>query len=357
MKPKELMKFRDQLLNWYDQHKRDLPWRRTSDPYAIWVSEIMLQQTTVEAVKDNYYPSFLKKYPTLKSITKAPIDDLLQAWAGLGYYNRIRNFKKATIKVLEDFQGKIPQTYEELIQLPGLGPYAAAAISSIAFNYPASVVDGNVMRVISRLDAYAENILSTKAKKYFQSRADDLLEINRPGDFNQAMMELGATICTPKNSACMICPVKKYCQAYLHHKPDLFPVKIKKVKFIDETSVAYIIKGKDQVLFHQRAYHSVNKGMWEFPQEIVENEMCVKNFSFKKIKSLKARQNIKLLKPVKHSIMNKRMKIYPILLNDQNILKNNSENPSRWLKKNEWEKLPLSTITKKILKAIPANEL
>lgn len=323
--------FQKKLLSWYDHHKRDLPWRKTKDPYAIWLSEIMLQQTNVETVIP-YYHNFLKQMPTLADVAKANSETLLKLWAGLGYYSRIRNFHEATKEVQNHYQGNIPQLKTELIQLPGLGDYTASAIASIAFNQPEAVVDGNVMRVISRLFCYGEDIISTQAKKYFQEQATTLLHKKRAGDFNQAMMELGATVCSPTKPLCLLCPVNSYCQAYSLGVQETLPFKAKKTVYKNEELVASIYCHHGKYLLRKRSKKEILSGMWEFP-------LTPK----KKSKKITGQ-----LLPINHAIMNRRIKIYPILVSK---IKKNANSGYRWFKPTQLNALPLTTITKKIIQS------
>lgn len=222
------------LLDWYDAHHRDLPWRVTpaqqaqglsADPYRVWLSEIMLQQTTVEAVKP-YFRDFLAKWPTIDALASANSDDVMKAWAGLGYYSRARNLKKCADFISRECGGIFPDTEAGLLRLPGVGPYTAAAIAAIAFNRAAAVVDGNVERVITRLHAISTPL--PEAKKRIREIVETLVPNNRPGDFAQAMMDLGATICSPKRPRCLLCPIKNDCRALTEGDPQLYPVKAEK---------------------------------------------------------------------------------------------------------------------------------
>ncbi|HWB95145.1 MAG TPA: A/G-specific adenine glycosylase, partial [Bryobacteraceae bacterium] len=198
------------LLAWYARSHRDLPWRRTRDPYRIWISEIMLQQTRAQAVIP-YYEKFLDRFPTVEALAEAPEHDVLAAWSGLGYYSRARNLQKAAVAITA--AGGFPREYEELRRLPGIGPYTAAAIASIAFGLPHAVLDGNVMRVVARLENDPADIASPKTRARFQQRAQELLDPREAGHFNQAIMELGATLCLPRAPQCLLCPVAGECRA------------------------------------------------------------------------------------------------------------------------------------------------
>ena len=256
--PVRTRQFRSALLEWFDAHKRDLPWRRTRDPYAIWVSEIMLQQTRVAAVLD-HYARFLLRFPTIAALAAAGEDEVLTHWSGLGYYRRARFLHQGARAVVHDYGGRMPQSSEGLRKLPGIGEYTSAAIASIAFGEPIAVVDGNVERVVLRLLGP-----ETKGAR-LQAAVDGLLDRARPGDFNQAMMELGATVCLPRNPLCLHCPVRKFCHTRGEH-----PVAPRKP--IESVAIAYALArrvrgGAASVLLLQRPQSAtVMPGMWELPQ-------------------------------------------------------------------------------------------
>ena len=192
----KIQAFRKALLDWYDKEKRDLPWRRTSDPYSIWVSEIMLQQTRVDTVIP-YYHNFLDKFPDIAALAAAPEDAILKAWEGLGYYSRVKNMQKAAQQIVADYNGVFPKNPQEIAKLKGIGPYTAGAVSSIAFQIPEPAVDGNVMRVMSRLFEIDADIAKPASRKIFEAVVRELIDPERPGDFNQALMDLGSSICSP----------------------------------------------------------------------------------------------------------------------------------------------------------------
>src|SRR3984885_5154286 len=210
--PSDVSAIRRSLRKWYGKHKRDLPWRSTADPYRIWISEIMLQQTRVAAVIP-YYERFLTLFPDPAALASAPEQKLLAAWAGLGYYSRARNLQKAARAIVQ--LPRFPSDYSALLELPGVGDYTAAAVASIAFGRPHAVLDGNVLRVLSRMTADPGNIKSDAVRKKLRALAETLLDRRRPGEFNQALMELGATVCVPKQPLCGDCPVRLHSQARL----------------------------------------------------------------------------------------------------------------------------------------------
>jgi A/G-specific adenine glycosylase len=256
-----LTAFRRTLLAWYDRHRRDLPWRKTHDPYRIWLSEIMLQQTRVAAVLD-HYRIFLERFPNVQALAAASEDAVLAAWSGLGYYRRARMMHRCAQELVRENGGRFPQTSEALLALPGIGRYTAAAIASIAFAEPIAVVDGNVERVLQRLTG----INLTKEQNWQRTQA--LLASSRPGDFNQAMMELGATVCVPGEPRCLICPVRKWCATQGEAPRVAAPSRQKKreiwcvLDWRDGNS-----NGVDKVRLVQRPKKtSVMAGMWELPQ-------------------------------------------------------------------------------------------
>ena len=255
---------RSALLGWYAKNRRDLPWRRTRDPYAIWISETMLQQTRVAAVLP-YYERFLTRFPDLESLASAPGEEVLARWAGLGYYYRARNLQKAAQSMAE--AGRFPGDYETIRTLPGVGDYTAAAVASIAFGLPHAVLDGNVFRVLSRLRADPTDISSAKGRKHFSAIADSLLDREQPGPFNQALMELGATVCLSKNPHCLLCPIAQHCAAKRLGEQSRFPVNRKKQVSVKEERTLFWIERENQVLAWQRPLtERLMPGFWELPE-------------------------------------------------------------------------------------------
>ncbi len=254
---------RKALLAWYDAHRRDLPWRRTRDPYRIWVSEIMLQQTRVAAVIP-FYERFLERFPDVESLAEAPEAELLKAWAGLGYYSRARNLREAARRILST--GGFPRTHAEILELRGVGEYTAAAVASIAFDLPHAAVDGNVMRVISRLENDSADIRATSTRKRFVELAAGLLDRARPGTFNQAMMELGATVCLPRRPHCQSCPLRRHCRAFKAGTQSALPVKRVLERPIQIERTLLWIEKRGKLLLRQRGEESGKlRGFWELP--------------------------------------------------------------------------------------------
>lgn len=263
----EVEGFQTDFLAWYQQEKRNLPWRYNQDPYRIWISEIMLQQTRVDTVIDYFY-RFMEEFPTIQDLAKAPEDKLLKVWEGLGYYSRARNLQAAAKQIMEEFEGEFPTTVEEIRSLKGIGPYTAGAISSIAFEIPEPAIDGNVMRVVSRLFCIEADIAKASSRTIFDEAMRKIISQTQPGDFNQAMMDLGSGICTPTNPQCEVCPIQQYCQAYQENRQAEFPVKSKKQKPKDVYYVAGIIENQHQEIFlKKRSETGLLANMWLFPLE------------------------------------------------------------------------------------------
>lgn len=252
------------LLPWYRKYKRDLPWRRDREPYHVWVSEIMLQQTRVEAVI-GYYERFLNTLPDIESLAKADPEQLHKLWEGLGYYSRVRNLQKAAQQVMEQHGGSFPGTHEEIRALAGIGPYTAGAIASICFELPKAAVDGNVLRILSRMLADDRPIDKESTKAAMAAALEEIYPQGSCGDFTQALMELGATVCTPKSPKCEICPASRFCRAYAEGRMTEFPVKSpKKEKRIEQKTVLILDCG-GEIALCKRGDTGLLAGLWELP--------------------------------------------------------------------------------------------
>ena len=264
MKSADIEYLRKQLLIWYTKEQRDLPWRRSKDPYRIWVSEVMLQQTKVNTVIP-YYRRFLNRFPDIETLARSSQQDVLKIWEGLGYYARARNFHRAADAVLTEFNSRIPATWKEFCSLPGVGDYIGAAVLSIAFEQPYAVVDGNVKRVLARLFKISKPVNVSASLKTYQAVAAEILDPTRPGEYNQAVMELGALICKPRDPDCRQCPVGKVCQAYQTQTIDQYPQKIKKRPTPQYRIAVGVVFKNGRVLITRRKQDGLLGGLWEFP--------------------------------------------------------------------------------------------
>lgn len=261
---KKVRTFQQNLIRWYKKNQRPLPWRQTTDPYHIWVSEVMLQQTQVNKVLQ-YYSDFIRQYPDVQSLAAADLQQVLKSWELLGYYARARNLHQAAQIVSEKFHGYVPSDYFHFRQLPGVGDYIAAAVSSLAFNKPYPVVDGNVRRVLSRIFAISSPVNHTSSAKIFQQAVSYLFAKKNPAHFNQALMELGALLCRPRQPQCPGCPVKIYCSAYLTNQQHKFPAKVKTTEIPCYHTTIAIIQKEGRLLITQRPPSGLLGGLWEFP--------------------------------------------------------------------------------------------
>jgi A/G-specific adenine glycosylase len=322
-----LPELREALLDWYARHKRDLPWRQDHDAYRVWVSEIMLQQTRVAAVLE-HYRIFLEAFPTVAALAGAPLERVLALWSGLGYYRRARMLHQAAKFVVQELGGKIPRDLEGLRKLPGVGRYTAAAIASIAHGEPAAVVDGNVERVLSRMDGQPRDDGSA------WQRAQQLLDPHHPGDWNQAMMELGATICTPQNPQCLVCPVRGWCLA-----PGAETRKPQAVRKRVRMARAFVQHGQRVYLVQRASGAAKMAAMWELPEladstaydgqipERAGRELCM----------------------VRHSITDTDYEVRVLQL-PLKALRAGEKNAGRWIERDALWTLPLTGLTRKILR-------
>ena len=309
------------MLHWYGQHRRDLPWRRDRDPYRVWVSEIMLQQTRVAAVLD-HYARFLKKFPTVESLAAAREASVLAIWSGLGYYHRARRMHQAAKVIVRQRGGLFPGTAEEWAELPGIGRYTAAAIASIAFGEAVAVVDGNVTRVVERL------LGEPAAKEAIWIQAQALLDSQRAGDFNQAMMELGATVCTPRAPQCLLCPVHAFCQSRGAEAARPQPPRKQKV-------LGYgLVQKNSTILLVQRSSNaSLMAGMWELPGILPGS----------------VNGNAPLAR-LRHSITDTDYQVVVFEVSPDELPAGEADR--RWLTRRQWEQLPLTGLTRKILRRL-----
>ena len=334
------MNFAATLLQWFKKNGRSLPWRETNDPYAIWLSEVILQQTRI-AQGMSYWERFMAQWPTVNDLAAATENEVLKAWQGLGYYSRARNLHTAAQQVME--LGGFPQTFKELKTLKGVGDYTAAAIASIAFGEPVAVVDGNVYRVLSRYYGIDTPIDSTEGKKEFQALAQSLLPINEPADYNEAIMDFGATQCTPNSPHCSACPLCETCVAFREQRINELPVKSKKVKQRERHFTYLYIEYEGKIAIHQRGAGDIWQGLWEFPQ--AEQLTSSEDSAWKTEAQL-------LQKGVKHILT------HQILLADIYLWrpKNRPQLPSEfiWIEKQDLENYALPRLIEILLKVVPA---
>lgn len=360
MQKKDLEHFRGNLLAWFREFQRDLPWRRTRDPYRIWLSEIMLQQTRVAAVIP-YYERFVDRFPDVRSLAEAPQEEVLRLWSGLGYYSRARNLQKAAQIMAAEHNGEFPRKLEVALALPGIGAYTAAAILSIAYGEDLAVLDGNVARVIARIEALRGALRGSKRWKELQSSANRLLSEESPGDWNQAMMELGATLCTPRAPQCLLCPVENYCRARKLGLAEVIPEKRKKRDAVDVALVAVVFltrKGETLLLPPARLrgtsaddVATLVSGMWHFPMLAMQKDSVQALHALLQSvlggKTAQPKTPI-ALRRVRHSVTYRRVTVLPYLVKVGRLPRKRG---AKGLALAEVTSLPVSNLTRKIAHA------
>jgi A/G-specific adenine glycosylase len=331
IRPAAIRKFQLELLSWFDSHARDLPWRRSADPYHIWVSEIMLQQTRVTAVLD-YYARFLALFPSVSALAAAEEPAVLAAWSGLGYYRRAKLMHKAAQVVVLEHQGALPRSAEQLRRLPGIGEYTSSAVASIAFGEPVAVVDGNVERVLLRVFPEDEKPSPT----WLRGHAASLLDTQRPGDFNQAMMELGATVCLPQRPLCLHCPVQLFCATRGEHRAA--PPKKMRTRHIAYALLRRQLAGAAQVLLQQRPVSaSLMPGMWELPEVTADDS-----------------DQERLEITVRHAITVTNYRVQVLRFSEREAAHRWAarEHPRQWTDSSELSRLPLTGLARKVLRRL-----
>lgn len=345
------------LINWYQVNQRDLPWRRTKDPYKIWISEIMLQQTQVQTVIA-YYNRFIKKLPTVIDLANAEIETILKLWEGLGYYQRARNMHKAAKIIVERHHGQLPKTYDELQALPGLGAYCAAAVASIAYAVPVPVVDGNVLRVFARVWGIKSDIRKNETKAALFNRLSKIIKGENPSDFNQAMMELGALICSKTQPQCGQCPMQSGCFAHKNNKTTELPYKSQSAKTPHQDLGVAVVSNRGRVLLVQRKT-ALLQGLWELPALPPHTSESYSKAAIRAAQEL-AGYHIKVrseLPIVKHSFTHLKMTLHPFCCLLSNSHPSEKKAGCRWASKSDWQNLALTTAARKVLKSIQKRNI
>jgi len=342
-------KIQSKLLRWFKKNGRDLPWRKTRDPYAIWVSEIMLQQTQVETVIP-YYKKFLKSFTTIHHLAKSDLSKVLKVWEGLGYYSRARNLHQASKIIANHSNGKIPDKLKDLLNLPGIGRYTAGAILSIAYNKKAPILDGNVKRVLSRLFVVSGN--PKKTEEFLWPLSESLIPKGSPGAFNQALMDLGSMTCTPKNPNCLSCPLKNLCQGYLSGKPESYPLRSVKKKVPHIEAIAAVIQKHGKVLLRQRPPKGLLGGLWEFPNWPIDGKKDLKEYLRLKVKSdfglkVKCKEN---LGPFKQTYSHFKLTLHVFKCDALE-----GRGKGKWVSIKKLDRLPMSRIHRRISQTFAKN--
>jgi A/G-specific adenine glycosylase len=330
--------FSTRLINWYKSNLRNLPWRNTSDPYIIWLSEIILQQTRVKQGLP-YFNKFVRQYPTVFDLAKAPEDEVMRLWQGLGYYSRARNLHACAKSVVKDYDGKFPDNYDELLKLKGIGKYTAAAIASFAFGEAVPVVDGNVFRVLARFFDIEDDIAQPKTFTKFFKIANELMPDDQAANFNQAMMELGATVCTPKKFDCGACPIAQDCTARIQHRQSELPIKKKKLKIKNRYLYYLILQSGEKLAMKKRGADDIWQGLFDF--DLIEAESSLSSADILKLISMRHSnfEICEISKPIIHILSHQRLEAVFVELKSktENIL---SDSSLKYYTKHEVEQLP-----------------
>jgi A/G-specific adenine glycosylase len=341
----KLQKLVPLLLNWFSANARDLPWRKTRDPYAVWVSEIMLQQTQVKTVMP-YWNRWMRELPTIESVAKASSEKIHKLWEGLGYYTRVRNLQKTAQMILEKHGGKFPKDFDDVLALPGIGRYTAGAICSIAFNQPTPILDGNVIRVLTRIFDIAENPKEKDANAKLWKLAEELVKFSSPScsHLNQSLMELGALICAPRNPQCLICPVKKHCVAFKESRIEKLPNLGKRTVATARHFVAFIVERNGKFLVRQRPAGIVNAHLWEFPNFEINGSKLKPEQIFQKQFAVELLQ-FEPLHTVKHSITRYRITVEAFHVRSSKFPKGFK---GKWLAPSQFDSLAFTAAHKKL---------
>ena len=344
------------LKSWYNRNKRDLPWRKTRDPYRILVSEIMLQQTQVATVIP-YYLRFIRTFPMVALLARSPLQNVLKLWEGLGYYSRARNLHRAAQAIHEQWNDQVPSTVEGLSSLPGIGRYTAGAVASIAFDVAAPILDGNVRRVLCRIFAIRKDPRDAVVQERLWGLAEELLPERNVGDFNQALMELGATVCLPRTPSCSVCPVREYCRAHRLGLQNRLPVRIEgRAIPHNDVAVALIQNGRS-LMIGPRPERGLLAGLWSFPEMDSPNPTTSRGIEREvEIRFGLRSKLLRPLEPVTHTFSHKRITYHSFLFNCVSPPKHLPE-PWQWIPAEKIKDYPLPTATRKILDQITTDRL
>ncbi len=356
MSSSEISYLQERLLEWFSREARDLPWRRTKNPYYLWLSEVILQQTQVVQGMA-YYHRFVETYPRVEDLASAEEDEVLHLWQGLGYYSRARNLRRAAQMIVEEFGGEMPQTLDEIKRLSGVGPYTQAAVLSFAFDLPYATVDGNVYRVLSRLYALDEPIDKPKGQKLFRELAQNFLNLKEPAQHNQAMIELGALCCSPRNPNCLFCPFETHCLSYIAGNPTDYPKKVGKIK-IKERHLNYFyvkIKG-NKTLIHRREAGDIWQGLYELPlietKKATDFESLIKSKVWKEFS--KAFEGLKItptaLAECKHRLTHQLLYAKLFLLEVEVYNAKEEEKPYQIIAENQLQDYAMPVLLDKLMK-------
>ena len=349
--PQTLRRFQNRLLGWYSSHRRDLPWRRSRDPYRVWLAEVMLQQTRIAAVIP-YYDRFLSHFPSVESLARAGEDQVLGLWSGLGYYSRARNLHRAAKAVVAQHQGQFPHDLEAAVRLPGIGRYTAAAVLSIAYNVPVAALDANVVRILARIGATRGDLRAPRTRRQLAKAAGTLLARQSPGDWNQALMELGETICTPQNPRCNVCPVARWCRAYAQKLTDEIPAPGGKRTPVTIRIAAAILcdPHRRTILVQDPGTHedALFSRMWQFPAVRVSRQPEAELMAHLRTTLAIEALSLERLPVARHAVTFRNMTLLPFLARVARLPK---QARTRILPLSRLRQLPVSSATRKIAAA------
>ncbi|MCA9023569.1 MAG: A/G-specific adenine glycosylase [Planctomycetaceae bacterium] len=346
---------RRNLRRWYGKHGRHLPWRAAGDPYRVWISEIMLQQTTVTAVIP-YYERFLARFPDLQTLAEAPEQEVLRLWEGLGYYSRARNIHKTARKLCHERGGNFPRHLDELLALPGIGRYTAGAIASFAFNQSAPIVEANTLRLYCRLLGYEGDPRSTEGQRLLWEFAERLVPSQKPGEFNQALMDLGATVCTPTEPKCPSCPLRSICHAFQQGRQHEIPRLVKRVAMTEVTEASVAVRKQGTFLLRQRRDEERWAGMWDFPRFEFDDDLNKATLSrlaqsLRKLTGIEARE-LQRVETIRHTVTRYRITLHCLsaeFVSGRLLCK---DSPMKWISPRQFEDLALSMTARKFARLL-----